>query len=78
MNSESSLVMEVWDLMRDALPSGRRQEAAIALLRSFEEYGFEGGDLTHLVDEDEHLTAAHRVVFGSDDEDEDYNDEYEE
>lgn len=78
MNSESSLVFEVWELVRDQLAPNRRSDTAISLLRAFEEFGFEGNDLTDVLEEDEHLTAAHKVVFGGEDEDveEDESDEW--
>lgn len=71
MNSESTLVLEIWELVRDSLPVSRRTDIAVSILRAFEEFGFESEDLNHLQDEDEYLTAAHRVVFGGEDEEED-------
>lgn len=41
MSSESKLVVELWDYFRDMLAAGKRQDAAIHLLRLFQEYGFE-------------------------------------
>jgi len=41
MTSESKLVVELWDYFRDMLAVGKRQEAAIHLLRLFQEYGVE-------------------------------------
>jgi hypothetical protein len=41
MSSESKLVVELWDYFRDMIASGKRQEAALHLLRLFEEYGIE-------------------------------------
>jgi hypothetical protein len=68
MNSESSLVMEVWEAVRDFVPSAKRTDVAVSILRSVEEFGLGARDLTDLLDEDENLTAAHGIVFGSDEE----------
>ena len=60
------MAMEIWDTVRDFLPAGKRGDIAVSLFRSLQEYGFDGKDLNDLLDEDEHLTAAHKVVFGTD------------
>lgn len=73
MKSESNLAMEVWELMRDYIPPARRGDTAITLLRSLEEFGFGSDDLTDILDEDDHLTAAYRVVFGGDEDDFNYD-----
>lgn len=65
MKSESNLVFEVWDLVRDSIPPARRNDVAITMLRHFEEYGFEADDLHDILDEDDNLTVAFRMVFGS-------------
>jgi hypothetical protein len=76
MNSESKLVVELWDYFRDMLPAGKRVAAAAHILRLFEEYGV---DVDHddLEGECEYLDEA---IDHFDDEDEDddldYNDEY--
>jgi len=41
MTSESKLVVELWDYFRDLLPARHRAEAALHVLRLFEEYGIE-------------------------------------
>jgi hypothetical protein len=77
MNSESKVVAEIWDLVRDTIPSARRLEIAIALLRSFEEYGFDSRDMQDIVDEDVYLNRAYSDLYGdeSDDDDEGYEEE---
>lgn len=77
MKSESNLVLEVWELMREQVPQARRGEISISLLRCFEEYGFESSDMADILDEDEHLTSAYRAIFGGgDSEEEDEVDMY--
>jgi len=77
MNSESKVIAEIWDLVRDSLPSSRRLEIAIAILRSFEEYGFDSRDMQDILDEDVYLSRAYADLYGDDEEeDEDgYGDE---
>lgn len=65
MKSESNLVFEIWDLVRDSIPAARRNDVAITILRHFEEYGFQSEDLEDILDEDDHLTVAFRMVFGN-------------
>lgn len=64
MKSEANLVVEVWTLIREHVPPARRSELAISFLRQFEEYGFEQDDLSDILDEDDNLTNAYRMVFG--------------
>lgn len=71
MNSESKVVAEIWDLVRDSLPSARRLEIAIAILRSFEEYGFDSRDMQDILDEDVYLCRAFADLYGDDEEEED-------
>ncbi len=68
MKVESSFLMEVWDLMRDFVPAARRNETAVALIRSFEEYGMDNKELADVLDEDDALTAAYKIVFGYEEE----------
>ena len=75
MNSEAKLVLELWDLVRDFIPSGRRTELAISVLRSFEEYGFDDKDIQDIVDEDVYLARAYSDLYGSDEDDHEEDDE---
>lgn len=76
MTSENTLVLEIWELVRDQLPAARRLETAAALLRAFEEYGFDERDLSEIVEEDAYLAKAYYEVFDVDQEDEDDDKEY--
>jgi len=75
MNSESKVVAELWDLVRDHIPSPRRLEMAIAFLRAFEEYGFDSRDMIDIMDEDQYLCRAFADLYDVGDEDEE-DDEY--
>ena len=77
MRSESNLVMELWELVRDQLPAARRQDIATAMLTAFQDFGFDSNDLKDIVDEDAFLTKSFYDVFDEElfDESEDYYDE---
>lgn len=78
MKSESTLIIETWEVVRDYVPSGKRTDVAMSFLRCFEEYGFEPSDLEDIIDEDDSLTAAYRLLWGGGDNEEEYEDGYEE
>ena len=62
MDSETKLVAELWDYFRDVLPAGKRQDAAIHLLRVFQENGIEI-DESELEGEDEYLDEAMSLIL---------------
>lgn len=66
MTNENKLVLEIWECVRDNLPSARREDIAAQLLRLFEEYGFDI-DLADLEGEDSYLD---KVIESLKDEDE--------
>lgn len=74
MDSDSKLIVEVWDTVRDLIPSARREDAVLKLLKVFEEYGVEVS-AEALEGEDAHLDAAlenYREHKDEDEESEDY------
>ena len=70
MISESKVVAQLWDLVRDYIPAGRRLEVAIAFLQNFEEYGFEPRDMQDIMDEDRYLRQAFVDLWEDEDENE--------
>jgi hypothetical protein len=70
MNSESRLILENWETVRDFVPANKRLDVAIQWLRSFEEFGVDPGDFHDLVGEDKILEEAYHVLFGEDPEEE--------
>jgi len=74
MNRESTLVYELWDLIKDNLTNSRKQSFATEMLRTFESNGYEADDLRDLVDEDQYLANAYREVYEYEDDepDDDY------
>jgi hypothetical protein len=81
MNSEARLILEVWDSVRDFIPTPKRQDIAEQVLRRFEEYGVEPESFHDLVGEDKYLEEAFNTLYGDDPEidpvDEDGYDELE-
>lgn len=66
--------MEIWEAVRDFIPSSKRTDVAVSIIRSVEEFGIISSDLRDLLDEDEHLTSAYKIVFDGDDEEEEEDD----
>ncbi len=73
MKSESNLVIEVWEQVRDFLPVARRHESAVGIIRAFTEFGFEQEDFADIIDEDDILTAAYNEFFDVTEEEEELN-----
>jgi hypothetical protein len=72
MKSESNLVIEIWEQVRDSLPAARRQDIAVGILKAFTEFGFQQEDFDDIIDEDDVLTAAYNEFFNEGDEDVDF------
>lgn len=63
MKSESKLLIELWDAVRDQIQPARRIETALSFVRTFEENGMDERDLQDVLGEDVYLTRAYREVF---------------
>jgi hypothetical protein len=74
MNSESKVIAELWDLVRDFVPSPRRLEVAISFIQTFEEFGFDRRDMADIVDDDAYLRRAFMDLFDEEDEEEEDED----
>lgn len=75
MDSDSKLILEAWEAVRESIPAARREDAVHKLLKVFEEYGIDI-DAGELEGEDTHLDAAlesHREH--RDDEDSEYDED---
>lgn len=79
MNSEARLISELWETVRDTIPSAKRSDTAQQWLRAFEDYGFDRLDMADLVGEDKYLEEAYNVLYGEDEEEseEEYDSDYE-
>jgi hypothetical protein len=64
MKSESNLILAVWEIFASHVPASQRTDAAITMIRAFEEFGIDEDDMTDVLDEDDYLTAAYRAVYG--------------
>lgn len=74
MSSESELVINLWDVIRENVPNSKKSDMAVEVIRLFADFGFESDDLEDIVDEDVHLTEAYKLIYENDD-DEEYDDE---
>jgi hypothetical protein len=63
MNTETSLVVEVWNIIRDNIPVARKHDMSLSLLRIFHEHGFEAREIAEIVDEDNYLATAYKEIF---------------
>lgn len=75
MKAESELVHYIWEHVREAIPSSKRADIALSIVKQFEDFGFDYKELQDLTDEDVdvHLANAYRAVFEFEEEEE--NDE---
>jgi hypothetical protein len=81
IKSESNLVFELWEQVREYIPAARRTEVAVGFIKSFSDFGFEKEDFHDIIDEDEALSAAYSEFFNDDydeheNEEDDYNTEW--
>lgn len=71
MNSQTQLILDVWEVYRDLLPINKRVDAAEDMLAAFVEYGFEPEDISTIVDEDPVLHDAFYEIFPDSEDDAD-------
>lgn len=76
MTTESTLLLAIWEVLLEHLPSSNRADAALAIVRAFEEYGIDLDDLEDASDEDDFLARAINNLREPEIEDDD--DEYDE
>lgn len=76
MTKESRFLLEIWEQIRDVVPTARRGDVALGIVRAFAEFSHDERDLADIVDEDINLAKAYRDVFDIEaDEDGDSEDE---
>lgn len=63
----ASLIIELWDIVRENIPNAKRGEVAYGIVRAFEEFGYEGKDISDICDEDKHLAQAYIDIYDIDD-----------
>lgn len=55
MRDDNDMIVEVWEVIRDVVPAAKREDAALRLLKVFEENGF---DINEIEGEDSILDEA--------------------
>lgn len=80
MDVSSSLLLEVWEVVSDLLPNGKREDMARKLIKIFNDNGMDIEDLESIKGEDDYLDSVMESLYtaGHDNEDEynlDYDDE---
>lgn len=58
MRDDNEMIVEVWEVIRDVVPPAKREDAALRLLKVFEENGFDIGEIEgedSILDEALHL-----------------------
>ena len=55
MRDDNEMIVEVWEVIRDVVPAAKREDAALRLLKVFEEHGF---DINEIEGEDSILDEA--------------------
>ena len=55
MRDDNDIIVEVWEVIRDVVPAAKREDAALRLLKVFEENGF---DINEIEGEDTILDEA--------------------
>jgi hypothetical protein len=55
MRDDNEIIVEVWEVIRDVVPVAKREDAALRLLKVFEENGF---DINEIEGEDSILDEA--------------------
>jgi hypothetical protein len=68
MSNEATLVLGVWEAVRDHIPHPKRAIIAQDIVVAFEEYGFEASDISSIIDEDPSLADAFHEVFPDEEE----------
>lgn len=55
MRDDNDMIVEIWEVIRDVVPAAKREDAALRLLKVFEENGF---DINEIEGEDSILDEA--------------------
>ena len=77
MTIESSLVLEIWEILNEYLPNSKKEEAAVKLLLVFENYSLERRDFETIRGEDNYIDAAIDSIYDEEESDDhDEEDEY--
>ena len=76
MTMDAAIVLDVWELMTDFVPSSKKEDTAIKFMLLFENYGFDKRDFETIRGEDTHIDAAMDNIYSDDVEEDDGYEEY--
>lgn len=65
MRDDNEMIVEVWEVIRDVVPTAKREDTALRLLKVFEENGF---DINEIEGEDTILDEALQLLRDEEDE----------
>lgn len=78
MTNEVEVFLELWDTVRDYIPSKERDVVAETFLSTIVQYGTDHKELEIIADEDRNLHNAYQSLWGSETDDDYGDDDYEE
>lgn len=64
-DSDNTLIVEIWEVVRDVVPAAKREDAALRFLKIFEDNGF---DIEDIEGEDPILDEALNLIKDEDEE----------
>lgn len=81
MELNTSVIIDLWEVISENLPNSRKEEVATKLISIFAKEGLEKSDFNTIIGEDDHIDSAVEHYFS--DEEDDYDmmydsDEYDE
>jgi hypothetical protein len=77
MEVNATLILDVWELISECLPTNKKEDVAIKLIKIFIDKGFEQDDLESIKGEDLYLDSAiDSFNEGEFEESDDYNNDY--
>lgn len=77
MNSESNLLLQLWDIVGDNIPKSQRVDAVMSIFLAFQEYGIETTAFAEAIEEDAYLKSAYDLVNEEEEDEIDYDEEEE-
>lgn len=76
MTISTTMILDIWELLSEYVPTAKKEDAANKLLIILDNYSVDSRDLQSIHGEDPHLDAAIKHLYGHDDEiEEEYQDD---
>lgn len=73
MTIENSLIIDLWGVVKDSIPTKDREEAAYQFLTVFCDYGCDYASLKDIMGDDDILDRALREIRDEEDDDDDHS-----